>query len=442
MANGDTTTRSAGAATASGTGVPTLRRPRTWALWTLPRPVVASVLVVDALALLIGVPAALSEPVTGSELPLLGLIVLGAMVHNEVAARVERRAAAVAMPHRVNVRLTAMWPFAAILLLPLALALAVVAVDFAHWGLRSPRRPPPYRCVFAAASVVLGSTAAWAVLRTVPVAELLRGQVGPMALGVVAVAVVLRWAINFALVAGLVSATYPTTTWRSRLVAPGDAFLGLGALGLGVALAAIAATRPWLTLFVVVPLVAMQHGLLLAPLVHAARTDEKTGAADAAHWRLRTADAVRRSVDGVPVSVLMVDLDHFKAVNDTWGHLAGDRALRAVADVLTAGVGPDDVVGRFGGEEFAVLLPRRCDRAATATAERLRRAVRDLVVEAPVTGGPTVRGLSVSIGVATYPTSGGDVDAVMGAADAACYRAKRAGRDRVRVAEPGGARGG
>lgn len=131
---------------------------------------------------------------------------------------------------------------------------------------------------------------------------------------------------------------------------------------------------------------------------------------------------------GEPFSVLMCDVDHFKAYNDTAGHLAGDACLRAVARSVAASVRSDDVVARYGGEEFAVLLPGTDRRDAREVAERVLARVR--VAALPHPAGGTV---SLSIGAATSagPAPAASATELVGAADRALYRAKDGGRDRA-----------
>jgi diguanylate cyclase (GGDEF)-like protein len=133
----------------------------------------------------------------------------------------------------------------------------------------------------------------------------------------------------------------------------------------------------------------------------------------------------------------MVDLDNFKAVNDAHGHLAGDEVLRAVAATLAAEVRAYDAVGRFGGEEFVVLLCGVDTVAAARTADRLRVRIGAIDVTVPGVAGPShIRGLTASVGCVASPTAAGTVDELVGAADGALYEAKRAGRDRVVTAPP------
>jgi diguanylate cyclase (GGDEF)-like protein len=141
--------------------------------------------------------------------------------------------------------------------------------------------------------------------------------------------------------------------------------------------------------------------------------------------------AARRS--GQPLTVLMLDIDHFKEVNDEYGHQAGDTALKHVAQTFRSRFRRQDLLGRFGGEEFLAVLP------ATAAAEgglSLAETVRAAVAGAPVPGvGEGGLPLTVSIGVAEIaPHAAGDTEAVVRAADLAMYRAKVAGRNRVELA--------
>jgi len=125
---------------------------------------------------------------------------------------------------------------------------------------------------------------------------------------------------------------------------------------------------------------------------------------------------------GLPYALLMVDIDHFKRINDSHGHAAGDTALRRVAQTLAAHVRSGDTLGRLGGEEFCLLLAR-CDRAvAEGLAQRVCEAVAD------------GKALTVSVGVALVDAVGEDIDQALRRADAALYRAKDAGRNCVRVA--------
>lgn len=145
---------------------------------------------------------------------------------------------------------------------------------------------------------------------------------------------------------------------------------------------------------------------------------------------------------GFPLSVAMVDLDHFKRINDTYGHLAGDTVLKEITIVLRDGLRRADVLGRYGGEEFLCILPSTSDEGGMITAERVRERVEGLLFE--VTGvdvltpifpeeaptGETVK-ITVSIGVASMDASMTDAEHLVSAADSALYTAKEGGRNRT-----------
>jgi diguanylate cyclase (GGDEF)-like protein/PAS domain S-box-containing protein len=162
-----------------------------------------------------------------------------------------------------------------------------------------------------------------------------------------------------------------------------------------------------------------------------ATTDPLTGAFNRRHFLAAAAQEVERSVRyGSPMAVLMLDIDHFKVINDTYGHALGDEVLKRTVEVCRAGLRDVDVFARFGGEEFVVLLPETPLAGALGLAERLRRAVAEMAV-------PLAQGdlrITVSVGVADRQGEEIGLDHLLGRADHALYRAKLGGRDRVEVA--------
>jgi diguanylate cyclase (GGDEF)-like protein len=168
---------------------------------------------------------------------------------------------------------------------------------------------------------------------------------------------------------------------------------------------------------------ALRNAWLLLALRRSAETDELTGIANRRTFDetlAREIDRAERS--GEELSLVLFDIDHFKTLNDTHGHQLGDVVLRRAAQSLAEGARPYDVVCRYGGEEFAVVLPRTGRTDAAPVAERLRRRV--LGAE----GQPAV---TLSAGVATYPSDAASGAALVAQADAALYASKAAGRDRL-----------
>ncbi len=139
-------------------------------------------------------------------------------------------------------------------------------------------------------------------------------------------------------------------------------------------------------------------------------------------------DAARAARAGEPLAILALDIDHFKTVNDGFGHAAGDLVLRVLAEILTAGVRDSDLVCRYGGEEFVVLLPG----ASMAVAAERAEAVRAEFAATPVDPGDgTAIRSTLSVGVAVFRGESDSIEAALGRADAALYEAKREGRNRV-----------
>ena len=177
-------------------------------------------------------------------------------------------------------------------------------------------------------------------------------------------------------------------------------------------------------LFANLSAIAIQNARQYEELTRQAISDGLTGIHNHRHFHETLIAEVRRAERyGETFCLLMMDLDHFKAVNDTIGHQKGDEVLRAVSDVLRACTRESDYLARYGGDEFAIILPRTLPDEASTLAERIHAAVADI--------GHDAMPLTISIGVAAFPESAVDSDGVLGAADAALLLAKALGRDRV-----------
>ncbi|HEX5386352.1 MAG TPA: sensor domain-containing diguanylate cyclase [Gemmatimonadales bacterium] len=179
--------------------------------------------------------------------------------------------------------------------------------------------------------------------------------------------------------------------------------------------------------------IALKNAELVEQLHSAATTDELTGLYNRRALEERLAAEISRSLrHQLHTSVLLLDLDRFKVVNDTMGHAAGDRLLVLLANVLRKQCRALDVVGRLGGDEFLVILPMTKPVEAQVFVARVRASLAELWQSHAAFGRPTL-----SIGIAEAPVHGTTVDALLAAADTALYRAKRGGRNAVEVAATG-----
>lgn len=210
-------------------------------------------------------------------------------------------------------------------------------------------------------------------------------------------------------------------------------------LSLGSLIALAVAASPFLMILALPAVLLQRRYLMHAQLLAAARTDPKTGLLNSAAWeRQAETELSRARRAGAPLAVALADIDHFKQVNDSWDHLTGDRVLCAVADALSGTLRDYDVCCRFGGEEFAIVLPGTSLDDAAGIAERIRANVAALAV--PTRDNPHAPKISVtiSIGVTAFTPDAADpaldLTTLMAAADHALYRAKDAGRNQVHVA--------
>ncbi len=220
------------------------------------------------------------------------------------------------------------------------------------------------------------------------------------------------------------------TTYReSGLFAFGNLSTELGLAALGVGLAAVWELAPAIVPFLLAPLVVAYRALRLPSMELAARLDPKTDLFNARYFTTALEAEIERARRFErPLSILLADLDLLRTVNNTYGHLAGDAVLRGIAAVLRSQLRPFDIPCRFGGEEFAVVLPEAGHEDALAIAERIRRAVAATPFRNP-TGDGEIRA-TISIGVATHPEFE-TADDLVHQADLALYRAKALGRNRV-----------
>jgi diguanylate cyclase (GGDEF)-like protein len=409
--------------------------PRRWPLWRVPGRVLGAVLTVEIAALLLVARLVVFSGPPSVNAWQLAVTILGlGLVQAEIVAGVERVRRRIG--HALHVDLTSVWTFAGALLLPPVQAAGIAVLLQLHLWRRSwYPRVPLYRQLFSIATIVLACLAAGGVVGLTRPGD--PAGLSGLGLGTIVLALLTYAVVNSALVGGAIIMSSTPPDIAGAIGEWDDNVLELATLSLGALTAVGLVVNPFLGLFALPAVLLLHRAVLVRHLEEAVNTDDKTGLLTAAAWHTR-AERELTKPGAAPSAVLVLDLDHFKDVNDHHGHVAGDIVLGAVADGLQDEVRDHDLVGRFGGEEFVVLLAG-VDSAdgdeVLAIAERIRLRVAGLRVEIPTPDGPlTVAGLTASIGAAVHPGHGDDVGTLMQAADAALYAAKRAGRNTVRLA--------
>jgi diguanylate cyclase (GGDEF)-like protein/putative nucleotidyltransferase with HDIG domain len=204
--------------------------------------------------------------------------------------------------------------------------------------------------------------------------------------------------------------------------------LVLAALGVGIG--TFWDLNPWLLPFAMAPLLLIHRSLSVPQLQEEARVDPKTGLFNARYFAATLAEELGRAQRFErPLTLIMADLDLLREINNNYGHLAGDAVLKKIAETFRTQLRHYDVPARFGGEEFAILLPETPPEQAFEIAERIRRAVAAAAIDVETSSEP-IRA-TVSIGVAAYPRDAADANELIHQADLAVYRAKLQGRNRV-----------
>ena len=402
---------------------------RRWAVWELPAGAVCLVLAVVLLAAGSVVVAASVEPARGSDLLLFAVLVAAGAVSVEATRRVPEPAGM-----NANDMLGAWLVPIAVLLPPVyALLAAAPLMALTQWRVR---RIATYKRVYSAAAIGLAHAAGSALFHALPVRwtdwTLVADDPAPLTAALLGAALLAK-TLNAVLVGLAVKTADVEASWATVFVVDSGR-LELTEVCTGVLIGLIVGLSPALVLIALPPVLLLQRGMLYAQLNAAARTDAKTGLLNAGAREREVAGALAHTRRrGQPSAVLLLDIDHFKRVNDAHGHLAGDDVLRGIASVLRAQLRDDkDLLGRFGGEEFAVFLPGMDAAEAARAAERLRRAVAHLVTPAE---GRLIQ-VTVSIGVTVTDPLGTrepSVPELLAHADVGLYQAKAEGRDQVRT---------
>jgi diguanylate cyclase (GGDEF)-like protein len=393
------------------------------------------VLGVELLALVVTAATVTRFPVHKNDWIAFGILAVCSIVHLELVRGIERIREGV----RTNtglVDLKSAWSFAGVLLLPPALAITLAVLSNVQMRLRvAPRQT--YRWVYTGATIVLATEAAAAVLYIGQAHGAYPGL--PFAwrgVAVILLAAVVRWFVNHGLVVTIILLSSPKTPGKEALGSFSDNIVEAAALSFGAVAALVVTFDPWYMILILPTVLVLHRSLLMRQYELAARTDHKTGLANAVYWsQVARSELGRAERDGSTVGIVMIDLDHFKKINDTYGHLTGDAVLKAVAESLSAQTRGYDLVGRFGGEEFMVLLPGHDPVDLPTTVERIRQSIKTMRVISPDTH--QMVEVTASAGVVMFPAGGNDLDELLLAADAALYRAKEQGRDRTCFAPSG-----
>lgn len=324
----------------------------------------------------------------------------------------------------------------AILLPPVyAMVAPVPLLAMTQWVIH---RGVVHRRVFTASAMGLAYGAASLVFRAFP-ASLAGGSLGRGThvltwTLVVAICEILGGRGHNALIVLAVKISDPTIRLADQELSREALQADFAEFDLGVLITVVVAVNPVLAIFAVPSVLLARRFIMHAQLVAQSRIDTKTGLLNASTWEREATVEIARAVrTGSPLALALVDIDHFKTVNDTYGHLAGDKALRAVTDALRSRLRNYDLAGRFGGEEFVILLPQTGEVDALGVAERLRSHIAAMSI--PVDDGDSGRfiRLTISVGVAALDGERRELTDMMAAADAALYYAKETGRNKTHV---------
>ncbi len=327
---------------------------------------------------------------------------------------------------------TLVFLFPAVLLLsPFALAVLVVVTFIPEW---IKVRYRWYIQLFNISTFIIAALAAKAVYTVLSPrqGDILDSLAGLLAMVLAASAFTFINHVLLAVVLHLVRGH----SWKKTRLFELEYFLTDATLScMGVILIPLWQASPWLVSLVGAPVFLIYRALSTAYLQEKARTDTKTGLYNAGHLsqvlreELARATRLNRSV-----AFIMADMDLLRNINNTYGHLAGDIVLQGVAAIIKNGLRENDLGARFGGEEFGMVLPDTEENEALAVAERIRKQVKDARFEVPTSEHPIK--VTISLGVAVFPTHGRGPEEVMHQADLAVYYAKLLGRNRAWACSP------
>lgn len=404
---------------------------RAWPVWGIGRWLVILVVSVTALdAIAIGAAARTAASVHPEQLAVFVALLACSALTVEMTRRAGENAG-------LTKDVFAAWELPIAILLPPFYAMVAPILRIILTQLRVVRIPA-HRRVFTAAALGLSYGSASLVFRSVSRIALMH-QPGDgihtlVWILTVAACGLVQWAVNHGLVLLAIKGSDLTASVRTMLLAREQVHNDVTELCVAVLVTLGIATNPFSIAFAAPFVTLLQRSSRHAQLVNDTRLDSKTRLLNAATWeREAGAEVTRATRTSTPLAVALIDIDNFKSVNDTYGHLAGDRALRAISSTIKIFLREYDLVGRFGGEEFSLLLPQTGVQDARRVAERIRAHIAETPIEVADKAGSETISLTVSIGVAALSTTGSQLTELLATADAALYRAKHSGRNQVWV---------
>jgi diguanylate cyclase (GGDEF)-like protein len=356
-------------------------------------------------------------------------LVAGSVVNVELGRLLEGGTVAAQRPHKA----LSAWPMAAAILLPSFYLAPIVALVYLHARWRG-MRVTLWKWIVSASFLISAGAIAGVVVAAggggAP-PTLTSGLPGLLCI----VGAVLTFLVVESAMLGVsaLTNTVQDEVWlRKTLADPWFYVTEAGVLTVGALTGLLGANAPWFVILMFPAYWFLQQSVLHRPLQELADHDPKTGLLHYNAWHRQASDEIRRlSAAGGSWAVLFADIDHFRFYNQRHGHLGGDEALELVAQIISARIRPKDIIARFGGEEFCVLLPETSPNTAAQVAERVRVAVGNETSVLP-------EAVTISIGVAAVDGRRRPMDlaVILALADQALYQAKLEGRNTVRLRLP------
>ncbi|MGB9593397.1 MAG: GGDEF domain-containing protein, partial [Anaerolineae bacterium] len=391
----------------------------------LSRPARAYILGILGLTVVAVLAEAVAAPPRAVDWPLLGFLLIGAMTAQYFT---------VVTPKHQHYYLTPAFFFASIVLQdPVTFAVVVALGHVPEW------LKVKYRWYIQSFNIAGHTLAGFAGKATLALLVGANRIPAPNMAGIAAVlaAATMYILVNHLLVGIVLMLARNVSLRESQVLSPANLLTDLALACVGGAIAFLWKLGPWLVVLGVAPLLLIHRALSIPALREEAQVDAKTGLYNVKYFANALNDELRRARRfGRPLAVIMADLDGLRYINNTHGHLAGDAVLAAVGKIIRDQIREYDVAARFGGEEFALLMPETTTYEGYVVAERIRKAVESTPIQIPTRVEPIY--VTITAGVASYPDDGYEPQQLLHAADVALYQGKASGKNRVRMSAPGG----